>query len=274
MATKAAYVKAFKAGETALGADRFSDAIPHFKRAVKLAEADGLDTSNKLGFAVLLQMLGACQDKAEDFAGAMQQLERALVIISTLDRREADVASTYATTLSSLALVYGHQGRTTESIKWQEQALAVYEGMGNELGVITTLLNLGGQYCNTGDSRKGLLAMQRCRDLASSTPAKAAMFAVRLASIAANTAGLHLSMGQHAEAMICLKDALARKTTLYGENSVEVAITVASMGAAYLQAYDLDRSVESLRTACASYERLGMRSSTQTASVRVTWGQP
>ncbi|MEO1017551.1 MAG: tetratricopeptide repeat protein [Pseudomonadota bacterium] len=148
--------RAYRQGFEALRDDDAASALPHFQRALEIAERQyGVDDPRT---AVELNNLGEVFRLVGDNRRAAAYLERALAI-----EREHGTSASVATTMNNLALSYRSMNQLESAELLYEEALQLLQsGLGpNHPDVAKALNNLAMIYAAQGHSDRALLMIER-----------------------------------------------------------------------------------------------------------------
>lgn len=121
--------------------DNHQEAVPAFLKA--LTEFEQLDDPK--GKAMALGNLGGSYQALKDYSSALKNFERILPIFE-----ESDDQRQFATTLCNIGLIYSATGRFQEAIHSIRQSLDIRRKIGNQFGVIMSILALHEAYKENG----------------------------------------------------------------------------------------------------------------------------
>jgi adenylate cyclase len=136
-------------------------------------------------------------------------------------------------------------GDYPQALEHYRRALAVYEELGDRVGVARDTGNMGNVYADTGDYRRALAMFEELDDRAS------------MAVIAGNIGNVHLSTGDYPTALEHYHCALAMHEVL-GDHS-GVARAISNIGGVHEIVGDFQAALEHFQRALAMYEEMGDR---------------
>lgn len=117
-------------------ASRDADALAVQERACELARSEDLDPAT---YAALLSNLALLQRRVGQLAAAQAGYEAAL---ATMREAGPDHEANVAQICNNLAVLVGHEGRYDEARAYLEEAIALRERIGDQLGLAETYVNL------------------------------------------------------------------------------------------------------------------------------------
>ena len=150
------------AGDDAMDAGNYSEALAHFEWAIAAWEPRREGYSLTTLYELLI-LAADCLIKLTRFAAAFDHLDRVALLISDFEIDDETKLSARANCAILSGDIYFQSGRFTEAIAAQELALSLAPSA--SIVSANTLVNLANIYCAVGDGRRGLQALQRAEEI-------------------------------------------------------------------------------------------------------------
>jgi len=174
-------------------------AMGYAKQALQLHRTAG----RRRETAIALRNLGALHYDADEWTEAGKNFEAALALLGEQDRAER------ATNLSNLGSVHHKRGNNEGALACHEEALRLYEELGDHSGAATAFLNLGVVRNSMGEWEKAIASLERARALAEGTGARR-----ELVYVLDQIAKIQLQRGNLREALVTVRTAVAEANLL------------------------------------------------------------
>lgn len=206
--------------------------------------------------------------------------------------RENQLTHLEGRALGVLANAQSYLGNIAEALRWNEQALTVYEQVGDAPNTALTLGNMGGNCWTLGEFSKAFQYLERAIAIntslgATSTLGSNYLFitevlrsleqfdvafdylqkaeqvfreagnAFGLARVNSSKGNLHVSVGNYAPALPCFESALA----YYREagNEKGVALVLSNMGSMYVSMNEFEKAIETYQASLELFGKHGMK---------------
>ncbi|MFT7611871.1 MAG: serine phosphatase RsbU (regulator of sigma subunit)/Tfp pilus assembly protein PilF [Parvicellaceae bacterium] len=215
--------------------------LEHAKKSTELAKQQ----KNKWAEAYTLRLMGIYYDGVSEYTKAKSLIDSAFAINLRLkDKGGVDAC------ISSLGIIYYHQGKYVEALEKYQQVIKLYEESGELHKQAQFIGNIGGIYSALGQTEKGLayykegLAVSR-----KSGDEKSIALSLN------NYGSLLFETGDYVDAETILEEALVIKEKLNDKGSM--AYVLQSLSAVYVQTGKPDKSREYLERAIILFEEVG-----------------
>lgn len=224
----------FLMGEAAYYLDDLQGAIEHYKMAVRINIAAGLDLTPE--HVNLLGNLGYFHDHLDQKVIALDYYEQALQ-----KARELGLKDEIAANLANIGQLKTLQGNYEEAIECMEEALAIDRELGDESIIAVDLNTLGRMYEGWGMYEKAIGYLQEALEIDQRLGLQAQV------AIRYNSMGLvYKSWKRYPEALEAFNKALEIDRALGNED--KVALRYSNLGSTYLAMGQPDKAIEFLTT--------------------------
>jgi len=215
--------------------------LEHAKKSTRLAK----EQKNKWAEAYTLRLMGIYYDGISDYTTAKSLIDSAF----TINLRLKDQGGVDAC-ISSLGIIYYHQGKYVEALEKYQMVVKLYEESGELHKQAQFIGNIGGIYSAIGQPEKGVIYYKEAVALSRRSGDEKS-----IAMSLNNYGGLLFENGDYLGAKVILEEALVIKEKLNDKGSM--AYVLQSLSAVYGHTNQEEKSREYLERAINLHEQVG-----------------